>query len=350
MVWAGVPVNTSANSRVTACHMRDFLCKRNGTFDYSATGIGWTLVDSSYAIDEDNFSINDWFVISSTGENGNERLFFKIQLAATAGLRVFGYLNWDPVTHTGTAEYGGTAEWCYMGSTAHYFFMGGDLDSFYLGWTLVTNGWQAAGSSYAGWFGKYISPIDQGPVAPSNGPFTAGTDRTLTIPDATLRTFKLNNYLVIYDETKVERIRVKTNNGVNQITADLANNYAATAKLRSCLPYMMNNSPYTLLGTSVNGTKEIIDVFGVLNSGTNKNGYSLVSRNYADGGLQNEYSAIPFLMYGAATAAGTVYIIPYIYRGDAWLTIKAGSLVYGPGGKTYFCLFNSYNTLLRYQV
>ena len=48
-------------------HCRDFVCRRNGSYDYSTSGIGWSLVDSSYATDEHNPASGDWFVVYSAG-------------------------------------------------------------------------------------------------------------------------------------------------------------------------------------------------------------------------------------------------------------------------------------------
>ena len=86
------------------CRMRDFICKRNGTYDYSGTGIGWTLHDSSYATDEDNPADNDWYVIYSPGEGGKDDLYMKIVMTS-ANIYINGYQAWDATAHTGGNRY-----------------------------------------------------------------------------------------------------------------------------------------------------------------------------------------------------------------------------------------------------
>ena len=88
--------------------IRDFICKRNGTYDYSATGIGWTLHDSYYATDEDNCAIGDWFVVKSVGESGDEDLYFKIKWHEADHMSLQGMLYWNAITDTGVVNYPST--------------------------------------------------------------------------------------------------------------------------------------------------------------------------------------------------------------------------------------------------
>ncbi len=83
-----------ADKKEFFCRMRDFICKRNGTYDYSSTGIGWTLHDSSYAVDEDNPAANDWYVICSPGEGGKDDMYFKIAWngSQTNNITISGFL------------------------------------------------------------------------------------------------------------------------------------------------------------------------------------------------------------------------------------------------------------------
>lgn len=85
-------------------HIKDFLLARNGIADYSTTGVGWTVADSSFAGGSENApATNDWVVLASNGEASTYPTYLK--LTCTSGnLEARMYLLWDATNHTGMVE------------------------------------------------------------------------------------------------------------------------------------------------------------------------------------------------------------------------------------------------------
>lgn len=215
------------------CRLRDFICKRNGTYDYSSTGIGWTLFDASYAVDEDNPQLNDWFVIYSPGESGNEDLFFHFSWVSSH-INVKGYQAWNPSTNTGSSRY-------YCNSSNLQFWeaytnmdlcIHGDLDFVF---ACIE---YAGGTYYPLTFGKLEPPnatLDTD-TATCSTTLTAGSDVSIVLDvvpsgwyegcEVEIRTTHTDNVSTVY----MEHIVVKTISG-NTITADLSYNYTSGAKL-----------------------------------------------------------------------------------------------------------------------
>ena len=127
-----------ANNQEAFQRLRDFLCKRNGTYDYSASGIGWTLHDSFYAIDQHTLSNNDWVVLSSPGENGRQALYVQLKYSSSGGIALQGWLYWNAATHAGVLAIGTAAgNTINTPSGAAVIWVLGDLDCWYVG---VNNG------------------------------------------------------------------------------------------------------------------------------------------------------------------------------------------------------------------
>lgn len=208
---------------------RDFLCKRNGTYDYSTTGIGWTLHDSSYAIDEDNISDNDWFVVYSAGESGEEDMYmrFKFYHATTSWLMTSGYLYWDNSTHAGSFVFStalGTAT--FTKSTDHVLYIFGDLDSF-----VVAQEYGVTAIGEIIYFGRLLPQLYGDELAISSGSLSSGSAVSITL-DAVPSTWKVGQNIYIRDDDHTEIITIISIGG-NVITADLVNSYTANCKLRA---------------------------------------------------------------------------------------------------------------------
>ena len=111
--------------------MRDFICRRNGTYDYSTTGIGWTLHDSSYATDEDNLTDGDFIVIYSAGESGDDDMYIKLDYeVTTTWAKVTGYLYWNNSTHAGVLPFNTAPYGIFTRGSDHVLYIYGDLSSF----------------------------------------------------------------------------------------------------------------------------------------------------------------------------------------------------------------------------
>lgn len=221
--------------------MRDFLCKRNGTYDYSATGIGWTLHDSSYAADEDNPATNDWYVIYSPGEGGKDDLYYKITMIA-ADISIDFYQAWDATTHAGSTNYlAGSNQIDQVAGFTLWVY--GDLDAFF-----IVN--KVSSGDYDGFYaGKAVPNWDgqSGEIVNCAGALTAGSDVSITVDampaewavgsDIFIRTTHNNDNTTV----KVEMCRIKTLVGL-VITADLQNSYTAGSALSNHLSYSLNQS------------------------------------------------------------------------------------------------------------
>jgi hypothetical protein len=218
--------------------LRDFVCKRNGTYDYSATGIGWTLHDSYYATDEDNCAIGDWYVISSVGELGSDALYFKIKWHGADHINIQGMLYWNAGTDTGYCKYPAADTHDVLmvdDNLAFPMWVYGDLDQI----AIVT---KPATEYYGAVFGKGIDPPYDETVATCSGALSSGNDITIVV-DLVTSEWAVDRYLFIHDTAHVEKIKIKTLNvGTKTLTADLVNSYLANSKLAADMFYFC---PYT---------------------------------------------------------------------------------------------------------
>jgi hypothetical protein len=250
MAYASITTITCANKADAVCHFRDFVCKRNGTYDYSTTGIGWTLIDASYAASEDAPATNDWFVIYSPGENGKEDMFIKCTLVSNY-LNIVGYQSWNAATHSGAANFGTGNCWNLLDSlTSFPLNIYGSLNHIWgLFYVSATPTWQALG------FGKadnIVPDIDE-TIATSSSAISAGTDVVITL-DTIPTGWIVGRDLVIRtthnDDTstvKKEVTKIKNIDG-NTITVDLTKSYTANSKISS-IPCYYVQSAATIFST-----------------------------------------------------------------------------------------------------
>ena len=131
MSYASLINVASSSNQESFQRIRDFLGKRNGTYDYSATGIGWTLQDSSYAVSEDSLTAGDWVVFTSPGENGRQTLCVQFVYQAT-NIKMQGWLSWNNSTHAGAVQIGVSSNTIPTPAGACTLWVLGDLDAFYV--------------------------------------------------------------------------------------------------------------------------------------------------------------------------------------------------------------------------
>lgn len=268
--------------------IRDFLCKRNGTYDYSLTGIGWTLHDSYYAIDEDNLSVDDYIVVYSPGEDGEVEMYWQIKWDVTALVNMFGCLYWDNVTHTAVKPYGTASQGFTIGA-AQYLHIYGDLDHFYF----LNDSDPADGNCACYNAGRFQTVLHVPPIV-SVGSLSAGSDVVITVPDATLEHLAPGRGLYIHDEAEMEVATVKTNNGITQITVDLSNSYSAGARLRSIMPYIQCNDTGTFMAGTGNDTIMLISGTGAYPHNGANTAFGAISEPLPDLG---HFNGSPFQMY-----------------------------------------------------
>ena len=239
MSYKNIVLVSCADKKEFFCRMRDFLCQRNGTYDYSTTGIGWTLHDSSYAADEDNPAVNDWIVIKSTGENGKEDIYLQIKWT-TNGISVYGWLYWNNSTHAGVHQYGSSSSMTVAESGSYELSVYGDLSFIIIIESSNTT------YDYLAYAGCVINQVYDNTVAISAGALSSGSDVTISL-DAVPASWYVGQRIFIRDDAGIDIITIKSISG-NDITADLSSNYAAGCKLRADFPYVVNN-----IATSMNG-------------------------------------------------------------------------------------------------
>lgn len=136
MSYASLINVASGSNQESFQRIRDFLGRRNGTYDYSSSGIGWTLHDSSYAVDEDTLTPGDWVVFTSPGENGRQALYVQFVFQAT-NIKMQGWLYWNNITHAGVRAIGSSSNNIYTPAGACVLWILGDLDAF---WVANSNG------------------------------------------------------------------------------------------------------------------------------------------------------------------------------------------------------------------
>lgn len=235
MAYANLKRISCTGGKVEAfCRFRDFLCKRNGTYDYSATGIGWTLWDSYYTVDEDNPAINSYFIAYSPGENGTDDIY--IQYKWTSGFIVAKmYQSWDPSTHAGSSNVaGGASNWNVSETltSSQYLSVYGDLDMT-IGITEETS--ILARGSMSGKVQPVYSVLTDLALT-STSALTAGSDVVInvgTVPavwlvgmDVYVRTTHTDAMATV----KIEKTRIKAVTS-STITVDLVNDYTADCKV-----------------------------------------------------------------------------------------------------------------------
>ena len=217
--------------------IRDFICKRNGTYDYSTTGIGWTLHDSHYATDEDNCAIGDWFVVKSVGESGDEDLYYKITWYAANNINIHGMLYWDAATDTAYKTYGSTSAQIVVADDdlAFPIWIYGDLDQVIIG-SLVSSVYHFCS------FGRTVDLPYDDTVATCSSSLSSGNDVSITV-DAIPGEWAVDRYLFIRDNAEIDKIKIKTlDAGTKTITADLAHNFSAGSKLCADMYYQCSYS------------------------------------------------------------------------------------------------------------
>ena len=205
--------------------VRDFICKRNGSFDYSTTGIGWTLHDSSYVVDEDNLTANDYFVIKSNGENGKLDLYYQFIFDATANyLNIRGYSYWDNVTHTGYNNFNATDDWYVLESTEQNIWVYGDLDFI----SLISNqvGTTTRNSCLMGW----LKDSDRdSTIAISSAAISSGTNVVVTL-DLVPSSWQVGSKVLIRDNQNLQWSSVTNISGTDVTFNDISTPFAAGCK------------------------------------------------------------------------------------------------------------------------
>lgn len=247
--------------------VRDFICKRNGTYDYSLTGIGWTLHDSSYATDEDNLTAGDWIVIYSAGEGGDDDMYQWLEYSGEAAAPdTCAYLYWNNSTHAGVSIYGGISSdlWSYSAAATNYnLFIYGDLDAL----AILLERDNQADYCYGASMGRLVDGPYNQEILTLSSAYSAGSNVVVTLPSVPSYGYEQWKNIYIRDDAHIEIIQIEAISG-NNITVDLVNSYAAGAKIQADHCYLAASGSY--FGSST----------GTCNS-------ALISRDGVVGGTSN---------------------------------------------------------------
>lgn len=206
--------------------LRDFICKRNGSYDYSTTGIGWTLHDSYYATNESSCAINDWYVVKSTGEDGNRDCYYRIKFSNTSYLSVEGYLYWNNVSHTGNLLFSNGLDGINcIASGSMLLWLYGNLNYF----MTIT---KVSGIYYAQYSGLLTKTWGNQEVARTVSGVVSGLNRTLSLDILPTTDWSVGKKIFIRDDEHVELISITyRDNVLKEIRANLTYSYNPGAKL-----------------------------------------------------------------------------------------------------------------------
>lgn len=218
--------------------IRDFICKRNGSYDYSTTGIGWTLYDSFYAVDENNPQLNDWFVVYSPGESGRENMYCLIKWNSTNAIDVIPYLYWNTTTNVGVGIYGFPGNYWIIAdnATTLNLWIYGDLNQIALGDFTNVN-------DYALVFGKIQSLYETETIGYSTSSVTSGSNKVITVDIDLPSDWTVGNKVFIWDIANIELTTITDVNITNKtITVTLANSYTGTFRVSRFCGYSNLNA------------------------------------------------------------------------------------------------------------
>lgn len=239
--------------------IRDFLCKRNGSYDYSTTGIGWTLHDSSYATVETAPAVNDWYVVKSNGEDGDRDLYYRIKWTSAANLTVEGYLYWNNVTHTGVSLFSNAENIFGISSGTIILWIYGNLN-YFLPITKVS-------SSYYGQYSGLLNKTwGNTTVARTISAVVSGLNRTIPLDVLPTTDWDVGKKIFIRDNNHAELITITyRDNILKEIKANLTYSYNSGAKL--C--FILSNF---LTGNTTFGGGTTVDRLLIGKNGTMANG------------------------------------------------------------------------------
>lgn len=322
---SGVSLN---NPKETFQHIRDFLCQLNGIADYSTAGVGWTLHDAVYAVSSSNISINDYFVIASTGEDGNRQLFFRF-IYVNGYITVYGYLNWNNTTHTGTHLYGTSSSWTNTDATNNVLFIYSDLDAF----VCIARYSSSYNAQLGGWCPESRRSTT---VTTIGAAISSGSNVVVTFASVPTG-WDVGDRVFMYDNANIERVQINNISGNDVTFATIASSYASGAK------FIMEDTYYC---TAANGSHYYRRIG---NSGT-KNEVSYPWLNSGPAVTSGDpldnipYPAVSMFLYSTTSFYGPIKNA-FIAQASAF-TGESSHTVEGVAHK-YFLLAPGVNVLLK---
>jgi len=278
-------------------HVKDFLTSRNGIADYSASGLGWTLHDSSFAVNADTPTVGDWVVVSSAGEDGKQGLYYRIIYSTLANsiLQTRAGLYWNAATDAWVIPFVNADQKAGLTSgTSFTLYIYGDLDGFCI---LVGSGttWSAR------YFGLASGTMHDPTIATTTAAVTSGSNVVVPV-DSVPASWVVGAWVFVRDQAKIERAAIAAVDGTNVTLATLANNYASGARIARDSVVLMTSGT----GNLVNMFAQIGRNGSVVSTGLALSASSLVATaNDADPDLMNNcHLCVPVPMTQSAGAIG----------------------------------------------
>jgi len=282
--------------------LRDFICKRSGTYDYSTTGIGWTLHDTYYLSSNENVcALNDWFVIKSTGEDGDRDLYYRIKWTSSANLTIEGYLYWNNVSHVGVSLFSSAENIMGILSGTVLLWIYGNLN-YFLPITKVS------GVYYGQYTGLLNRVWGNTEVARLLSPIVAGLNRTLYLDTLPTEDWDVGKRVYIRDNNHAELITINyRDNILKEIRTNLTYSYNSGAKLCFSLSNYLTGS--SIISNSTASDRLLIGKNGTLANGNDR--YAFCSSrptfviNTAPDPQNSEYAVFPVTVSsGSGTTLG----------------------------------------------
>ena len=239
-------------------HVIDFLLARNGIADYSASGLGWTLHDSSFAVNIDAPAVGDWVVVTSAGEDGKQRLALQLVFSTLANSIIMcrSGVGWNASTNAWSGSYPSTNQaGGPIAGSAFTVWIFGTLDAINI---IIGNGT----TNYLRHYGLADQTMYSQEVMSASGSLTYGTGRVVTV-DAVVSGAAVGMSVIVRDGVSCEKTQISAISG-NNLTMDLANSYSAGASLSldystimACGIQAFSASVYSQIGRdgSVGGTQ-----------------------------------------------------------------------------------------------
>lgn len=221
MAYANLISQACTNNAEVFKRARDFLCKRNGSYDYSSTGIGWTLHDAVYATDQDSVAFGDYFVAYSPGEDGDQDLYIKITYAS-GYINVHSYLYWNNSTHAGVTAATTASNWTNTNSAAATIWVYGDLD----GVVFIS---KYSSTYYAVIAGHCPESSFATGVATSSGAVSSGSNVVVTV-DVVPSGFTSGRKIYIRDNANIEIVTISSISGSDITLSSVAASYSSGCK------------------------------------------------------------------------------------------------------------------------
>lgn len=234
-------------------HLVDWLTSRNGIADYTSLGLGWTLHDSFFAVDQDNPTVDDWVVLSSAGEDGKQGLYWRLLYSTVENgiVRHKSGLYWDASTNAWVSGFPANDVTVGMISgTAFSLWVFGSLDSLSV---VVGNGT----GLYGAFLGLPARQMYSTDIATTTADVTSGSNVSVAV-DVVPEGFAVGVAVVIRSNAAIQLAVISAISGTTITFSSLSSNYPSGSRIAADYSLLISgagkflSTMYTQIGR--NGT------------------------------------------------------------------------------------------------